>query len=76
MLQLSLYNENHEFVQLNELKTRFLKDSYCERPCINGFKMIIDTTIYLTEFDTVVTYDVGLVLYAFNRKYISFMILS
>ena len=34
MLQLSLCNENHEFVQLNELKTRFLKDSYCERPCI------------------------------------------
>ena len=34
MLQLSQYNVNHEFVQLNELKTRFLKDSYCERPCI------------------------------------------
>ena len=34
MLQLSLYDENHEFVQLNELKTQFLKDSYCERPCM------------------------------------------
>ena len=40
MLQLSLYNENHEFVQLNELKTQFLKDSYCERPCINLFVIL------------------------------------
>ena len=32
MLQLSLYNENHEFVKLNELKTRFLTDRYYERP--------------------------------------------
>ena len=42
MLQLSLYNENHEFVQLNELKTRFLKDSYCERPCIFAQKLKMD----------------------------------
>ena len=43
MLQLSLYNENHEFVQLNELKTRFLKDSYCERPCNYAVEMYLLT---------------------------------
>ena len=32
MLQISLYNENNEFVKLNDLKTQFLTDSYNERP--------------------------------------------